>query len=161
LTNISCAVIVCDNFLWYWSSNAGTGTTLSSDILHPPRSEGPPEDEELEEYKEETKRLQGMVKDLGADPMAGSLLKRTNGRSKVSERSNWFHRDSKSSLLKSSLSPHEYELDRMSTRTKPPSAMEMPLLNSTLTPNERESDAISAQTEYSRLTGDPEEGYAA
>jgi hypothetical protein len=117
--------------------------------------------EELAEYKEETKRLQGMVKDLGADPMVGSLLKRTNGRSKLSERSNGFYRDSKSPLLRSSLSPHEYELDQMSTRTKPPNVMQMPLLNSTLTPNERESDAISAQTEYSRLPGDPEDGYGA
>ena len=102
-----------------------------------------------------------MVKDLGADPMAGSLLKRTNGRSKVSDRSNGFHRDSKSPLLRSFLSPHEYELDRMSTRTKPSSVMEMPLLKSSLSPNMRESDAISATTEYSRLTIDPEEGYGA
>jgi hypothetical protein len=101
-----------------------------------------------------------MLIGVGSDPMPGSLLD-DDSRSVAFERFNGSGRDNESPLLQSSLSPYEYELDRMSARTKNSSASEMPLLKSSLSPNEPEFDARSVRTAYSRLTGDPDEGYGA
>jgi hypothetical protein len=159
MANFFSVVIVCDNFLYHWPSK-GTNDR-SSEIFHPPVIEGSPASEKVNIYKTEVHRLQEMVSGLGADPMARSLLGNINRHSKILAYSDGLGVESKSPLLRPTLAPYEYELDRMSAQTKQSSVMEMPLLKSTLTPNERDSDAVSAQTEYSRLTGDPEEGYGA
>jgi hypothetical protein len=156
IANVCRTVIICDNFLFYLSTD-----TLCSDILHPPASDGSPADQKIRTYHGEIKRLRAMLIDRGADPMPGSLLQGAYGRGRDLDDPTEFRMDSKSPFLDPSSPPLGRELDRMSAQTDYSGATEMPLLNSSLAPHERGSDAISAQTEYWRLPGDPEEGYEA
>jgi hypothetical protein len=156
IANVSRTVMICDNFLFYLSTDM-----LSSDILHPPVSDGSPADQKIKTYHGEIKRLRAMLIDRGADPMRGSLLEGAYGRSKSLDDPIGFRTDTKSPFLHPSSPPHRREVDRMSNATDYSGATEMPLLNPSLSPNAQESDVISAQAEYWRYPGDAEEGYEA
>jgi hypothetical protein len=69
--------------------------------------------------------------------------------------------ESKSPLLKPSVSPDVRQLDRFSPATGYSQASEMSLLRPSRPPRQQDSDALSDRIEYSRLTDNPEEEYGA
>ena len=115
------------------------------------------EESELGKCAIEIRRLRTMLLELGADPTSPILF----GRSKTPERSHDFGRDSQSPPLGPSLSLHEDELDPHISSDRVLTAEERPLLKAAQEPQRRESGAVPANTEYSRLTRCPDEGYGA